>query len=152
MKNTTIYFGADHRGFHLKERLKAYLATRGFIVRDLGAHKRIATDDYATYGLRVARIVAKDPNSMGIVICGSGIGISVAANKIQGIRAGLAHSVAQAKAGRRDDLINILALAADFISTREAERMVNVFLTTPPGTSQRYHRRARSLNRFGTKT
>lgn len=144
----TIYLGADHRGFRLKERLKAFLVRRGYTVRDLGAKRVLPRDDYPQYGFAVGRAVRKDAKALGIAVCGSGIGINIAANKIQGIRAGLAMSVKQAKAGRREDRMNVLTLAADFTTRADAERIAMAFLTTVPSKAARYVRRARALNQY----
>jgi len=147
----TIYLGADHRGFRLKEHLKKYLSKKKIIVQDLGATRLLLKDDYPKYGLAVGRAVAKNAHDFGIVVCGSGIGITLAANKIRGVRAGLASSAAQASQGRREDHMNILGIAADFTSQATAERMTSAFLTAIPGRSARYRRRTRQTNQYGNK-
>lgn len=146
-----MYLAADHRGFRLKKHLKAFLTKRKFTVFDLGARDFVQTDDYPAYGIRAARAVVNNTNALGILICGSGVGIAAAANKIRGARAGCIASAAQAKAARRDDHLNLLVLAADFLTTHEAERIVAAFLATKPGNAPRYLRRVRALNRYGTK-
>jgi ribose 5-phosphate isomerase B len=136
-----IHIGADHRGFALKEDLKAYLDTNGHTVTDWGATTYVLDDDYPVFGKAVAHAVAKDPASLGIVICGSGGGISIAANKVAGIRAVLVHDETLARAVRNDDDANVLALGSDSISTESAQGVVEAFITTPFSGDARHLRR-----------
>ena len=141
-----IYLGADHRGFALKERLKAALKEEGYEIADEVAAALAPDDDYPDYAGAVARGVASAPDlSRGIVVCGSGIGADIAANKVSGVRAGLAASPDQAYQGRHDDDINVLALAADFTDEAAALKIAKVFLTTPFDGGERYARRLRKI-------
>ncbi len=138
----TIYIGADHRGFNLKERLKAVLVDEGYVVTDFGAATLTPDDDYPDYALAVAKKVGADPmQGRGIVICGSGFGVDIVANKVDGVRAGLAMSSDHAYQGRHDDDVNVLALAADFVDEETAVKIVKVFLTTPFAKEEKYARR-----------
>ena len=146
-----IVVGADHRGFHLKEKVKQTLVAEGYTVLDVGAQKMTRTDDYTTYARAAARKITKNPAARGILFCGSGIGMSIAANKMHGVRAGLAATPAQAKAGRVDDHMNILVVAADTTTHAQAKRIVAAFLATTPSAASRHLRRVRTLNRYGSR-
>lgn len=142
----TIYLGADHRGFALKEKIKQELLKEHYEVLDVGAKMLIAGDDYVDYAAKVAEAIGKDPEkSRGILICGSGFGMDIAANKFPRIRAALPMSADHAYQARHDDDANILALAADFTKEGEAFKIVKTFLTTPFGKEERYIRRIKKL-------
>ncbi len=145
----TIYLGADHRGFKLRERIKKQLADGGYDVVDLGNAALDPNDDYPDYAKAVAEKVAEHPgNDRGIVICGSGIGVDIAANKFRGIRCAFAMSVAQIAAARNDDDANMLALAADFLNEAAALLMVAKFLESPFNGDERYERRIKKISSF----
>src|SRR3990167_2156290 len=105
-----IYLGADHRGFQLKEELKQFLETN-YDVEDCGAFEKIESDDYTDFAIKVAEKVSSNEGSRGIVICGSGVGVDITANKFPKIRCGLGINREQIKAARNDDDVNVLALA-----------------------------------------
>jgi ribose 5-phosphate isomerase B len=129
-----IYLGADHRGFKLKEALKYYLKEQGYELADLGNAVYDKEDDFPDFAAEVAKKVSLAPEeARGILACGSGIGMAIVANKFRNVRAGLAMSPDQANAGRHDNNINILCLAADFTSEEDAKNIVRVFLATPFG-------------------
>lgn len=137
-----IYMGSDHRGFELKEHLKAFLQNLAYPVIDLGAVAHDESDDYPAFAAAVARRVSQDlGEGRGIVFCGSGVGVSIVANKFQGIRAALAWNADVAHASRADDDANVLALAADFTRPDEAERIASVWLQTPFSGGERHQRR-----------
>ena len=126
-----VYIGADHRGYKLKEALKIYLKELNFEVEDLGALELIPDDDYPDYALLVAKKVAEDPeNNRGILICGSGVGVDVVANKFKGVRSALGFDTKQAQMSRNDDNANVLSLSADFISESLAKEIVKIWLET----------------------
>lgn len=144
-----IYIGADHRGFALKEVLKNYLKELGFDFQDLGALQLDSADDYPDYALAVAKKVAENAaENRGILICGSGVGADVAANKVKGIRSALCFSAKQAQASRNDDDANILTLASDFVSEDLAKEIVKVWLETPFGGAERYVRRIEKIKKI----
>ena len=118
-----IYIAADHRGFRLKEELKKWLEKNLFEFRDLGATKYDQDDDYPLIAIKLGETVVHE-NSRGVLICGSGAGASIAANKVIGVRAGLCTSVKQASASRNDDNINILCLSSDWISLDENQKIL----------------------------
>lgn len=137
-----IYLGADHRGFNLKEHVKSYLKNQAYEVTDLGAQGLNPGDDYTAYAQAVAEKVSTEPdNSRGILVCGSGVGMDIAANKFVNVRCGLAISPDQIYAARHEDNINILSLAADATEESDAINIVRIFLATPFGAEERYKRR-----------
>lgn len=146
----TIYLGADHRGFALKEAIKKILKDDGYDVADLGAEQYDKDDDYPTFAGAVARKVSEDPAlRRGIVICGSGFGVDIAANKFAGVRSALAMSSDHIYVGRHDDDVNVLALAADFLDQATAIKIVKVFVSTPFAKEEpRYKRRLDQVTRF----
>lgn len=138
----TIYLGADHRGFALKEQVKEWLLARGERVEDVGAATFNASDDYPDFGARAANEVSKSPDERrGILFCGSGIGIAVAANKVKGIRASLVTTPELAHAARNDEDLNVLSLSADHTDFEAAKKIIETFLTTPFSSEERHHRR-----------
>ncbi len=137
----TIYIGADHRGYAMKEGLVAWLRGQGHDVHDMGALEIASADDYPDYAHAVAQEVSGDTESRGILLCGSGAGVAIAANKTHGIRAALIHDASIAKAARNDDDVNVLALGADYISLEDAQRVVSIFLETPFSGEERHMRR-----------
>lgn len=141
-----IYLGADHRGWELKAKIAKWLQGRGYEFEDVGAYDYDPNDDYVDYAIRVGEKVAS--KSRGIVICGSGVGVDIAANKIKGVRCGLGLAVDQIHAARKDDNINILALAADNTSEEQALKMVEKFLETDFVESERYLRRIEKIKRY----
>jgi ribose 5-phosphate isomerase B len=137
-----IYIGADHRGFYLKETLKQALRIDGYELIDLGNAESDGGDDYLDFASAVAEKVAGTGEEVrGIVICGSGIGVDVVANKFSGVRSALAISADQIRAGRQDDDVNVLSLAADFIKPEDALNIARVFISTPFKKEERFSRR-----------
>ncbi len=137
----TIYIGADHRGFALKEYIRDYLAGEGRAVVDCGNAALDEADDYPDFAKAVALRVADEAGAKGIVICGSGNGVAITANKVRGIRAAVAMSAEQARAARSDEDANVIALAADHTEREEAREIVEAFLSTPFLGEERHVRR-----------
>ena len=129
MENKLIPIGADHAGFQLKEQVIQYLQSNGYSVKDFGCYSKESID-YPDFGHPVAQMVEENPGMRGILICGSGNGINMTANKHQGIRSALCWKKEIAELARLHNDANIIALPARFISTEEAIEMVDVFLTT----------------------
>jgi len=147
----TIYLGADHRGFALKETLKQVLLDQAYDVVDVGAKVLVPDDDYPDYARAVAEAVGKNPidgGDRGILICGSGFGVDIAANKFPGIRAALPGSPDHAYVARHDDDANILAIAADFVDEATAQKIMETFLSTPFAKEDRYRRRIEKIAKF----
>lgn len=127
-----IYIGADHKGFYLKESLKQSLKHDGYEVIDMGNSEADDNDDYPDFAGAVAQKVAGAGNEVrGILICSSGIGVDITANKFAGVRSALAMSVDHIRAGRNDDDVNVLSLASDFTKPQDALAIVRMFLATP---------------------
>ena len=143
-----IYLGADHRGFGLKEKLKDLLTGLGYKFEDLGAFEYDKDDDYPDFAKAVAKKVAASPENRGILICGSGIGIAISANKIKGIRAGTILKPKQAEAAVNDEDLNILALAADFLNEGEVREIVKTFLETKFSGEERHKRRVNKIDQL----
>jgi len=142
-----VALGADHRGFALKEELKRWLAARGHEIVDFGPASADRVD-YPDYAFKVADAVVRHQADRGILICSTGIGMSIAANKVRGVRAVLADSVRLARLSREHNDANVLCLGADFVSAAEARRIVSVWLKTEFA-GGRHARRVRKLGRTG---
>ena len=144
-----IYIGSDHRGFELKARINEWLVGRGYEFQDLGAFEKRHEDDYTDYAIAVAQAVGKKPeSSRGIVICASGVGVDIAANKVDNVRCGLGFAEDQVHSARKDDNINVLALAADNTDHNYAVKLVEKFLETEFVESDRYLRRVEKISRY----
>jgi len=143
-----IYIGADHRGFELKDKISRWLFEMEHAYFDVGALKIDPNDDYTKYAEGVASLVAKNTGSRGILLCGSGVGVEVMANKFDGIRASVGKNVLQVEAGRNDDDMNILVIAADFTSEKEAKAMLIAFLETKFSGKVRYERRLEEIEKI----
>lgn len=143
-----LFLGADHGGFQMKEQLKRVLAAQGIPFRDLGAVRYVREDDFPFIAVRVARAVAKSPAHRGVLLCRSGVGMALAANKVRGIRAVQAGSVAIAVRSRREEDTNVLALASDFLSFVAARLILRRWLREPFRPLERYQRRLQQLQRL----
>jgi ribose 5-phosphate isomerase B len=137
----TIYLGADHAGFDTKELVKEHLDLNGYLVEDLGAHTHDPNDDYPQYAKAVAQAVRQHPGSMGILSCGNAEGIMIAANKFDGIRAGLGYSMYAARTLRNDDNANILSVPGRTELTDPILNIIDTFLSTPYSKDERHERR-----------
>ncbi len=122
-----IAIGSDHAGFALKEIVRQHLADKGFEVIDVGAYSAERVD-YPVYGQKVGELVASGEAAKGIVICGSGIGISIAANKVKGIRAALCSECLSARLSREHNDANVLAMGARLIGDTMALSITDTFL------------------------
>ena len=143
----TIYLGADHGGIALKAKLKAILANDAYEVVDVGADGADPGDDYPDFAKLVAEKVGEAPDAIrGILICRSGFGMDIAANKFRGVRAALPMSPDHAYQARHDDDVNVLCLAADFTDETTALNIVKVFLSTPFAKDGRYERRLQKIS------
>lgn len=143
-----IYLGADHRGFKLKAEIKVWLEKNGYEIVDAGAMIFDPNDDYPLIAEKLGKAIANTSGSMGILLCGSGVGASAAVNKVDGIRAAIGISDVQIKAGRHDDDMNVLVLAADEIPFEAAKKLITTFIQTPFGGAARYSRRLDQIKRI----
>src|ERR1041384_8322616 len=135
-----LAIGSDHAGFELKETLAAYLREAGHEVVDIGT-RSTAPVDYPDYAEAIARAVLDGGAERGVLLCGSGVGASVAANKIPGIRAGLCHDTYSARQGVEHDDMNFLVLGARVMCVALARELVKAFLGATFSTEERHRRR-----------
>lgn len=142
-----IYIGADHRGFELKEKIILWLKHNEESIEDEGAHMYDLSDDYPEYAQKVASLV-KGGGSKGILLCGSGVGVQIVANKFDGVRAAIGLSEEQVKRGREDDNMNILVIASDFTNLEEAKKMITVFLNTKYKKEIKHERRLNEIEKI----
>ncbi|MBL8229902.1 MAG: ribose 5-phosphate isomerase B [Bryobacterales bacterium] len=125
-----ISIGADHAGFALKEKLRERLQAEGHEVTDHGTTSAVSTD-YPDYAVAVAEDVRRHDADRGVLVCSTGVGMSIAANKVPGIRAALVLDTDAAELTRRHNDANVLALAAKYTTEEKAAELVEVFLATP---------------------
>jgi ribose 5-phosphate isomerase B len=141
-----IYIGADHRGFNLKERVKSFLREHGYESFDVGNMKYDGNDDYPDFAEAVAKKVgAESERDKGILICGSGVGMDIVANKFRDVRSVLAINADQVFDARHDDNANVLSLAADFITEEDTFKIVRIFLETPFAGDGHYRKRLEKI-------
>ncbi len=141
-----IGIGSDHRGYKLKEALKKYLLPKNHEVVDFGSIDDNPID-YPDIAFSLAESLKKEKIEKGILICGSGLGMTIAANKVRGVRAALCFSTRLAKRARQHNDANILVLAGDFIRPKQAKLVINVFLSTP-FEGDRHQRRLDKISRY----
>jgi ribose 5-phosphate isomerase B len=142
-----IVIGADHAGFELKQMLVPYLRELGYTVEDLGTESADPVD-YPDYAEAVARALLAGRADRGILICGSGVGASVAANKVPGIRAGVCHDTYSARQGVEHDDLNVLVLGARVIGPELAKELVRAFLMARFSGEERHRRRLEKLRQL----
>ena len=144
-----IYLAADHRGFELKNKLKEWLVDEGHEVTDLGADKYDEGDDYPDFGIPLAKQVsASKEKSLGVTICGSGVGMSVATGKVEGVRSVVVSDAVMTQAARRDDNINVIALGSDFIDFEKAKEIVKAAIETDFSGEERHKRRVGKIMEY----
>jgi ribose 5-phosphate isomerase B len=136
-----IALGTDHGGFALKSVIAHAISRAGHHVLDCGADKLQPDDDYPVFSERVARAVQSHQADRGIIICGSGVGASVAANKVAGIRAALCHDTFSAHQGVEDDEMNVLCIGARVVGPSLAAELVTTFLGAKFSGAERHRRR-----------
>lgn len=136
-----IYIAADHAGYELKNQLREHLTHQGYDVEDVGAMTLDEDDDYPKYAYAAAIKLIAGEDDKAVMICGSGQGMSIAANRVRGIRAALAWDQNSARAAKHDDDANVLVLPARFINEADAADMVDAWLKTEFGKDKKYHRR-----------
>ncbi len=139
-----VALGADHAGYALKQELVTHVKSLGHEALDLGAHNP-GTSDYPDYAAAVGKAVLRGEAERGIVVCGSGVGASVAANKLHGIRAGLCHDTYSAHQCVEHDDVNVLVLGARVIGVELAREIVNAFLAARFSNEIRHRRRLEKI-------
>lgn len=148
-----LYIGADHKGFDLKAQIKNFLADKGYQVEDCGASSRVDGDHYPDYASAVAKkVLGNYENSRGVLICGSGVGMEMAANKFKRIRAGLVMNPNHAFDVRNDDDTNVLVLAADYTPFDTAKKILITWLETPFSRDARHEERLKKIDLIEEET
>ncbi|MBU1088741.1 RpiB/LacA/LacB family sugar-phosphate isomerase [Patescibacteria group bacterium] len=142
-----IYLGADHRGYKLKEVIKEWLEEWEVEYRDLGNDKYDKGDDYVGFALKVAGKVVIE-KGIGILLCGSGVGVSIVANKVKGVRAALCTTEKQARKSREDEDANVLCLSAYSVDEKMNKKIVKMFLNTVFSSSERHIRRIGKIKKY----
>jgi ribose 5-phosphate isomerase B len=143
-----IFIGADHGGFKLKNNLVDWLLDQNIKVIDLGAKKLDNQDDYPDFSLKVAKEVANNPESFGILICRSGGGASIAANKVKNIRAVNVFDKKSTVHAKEDNDANIMTLGANWCDLEQAKELVTVFLETKFSNLERHIRRIGKIEKY----
>ena len=142
-----VFIAADHRGFELKNKLVEYLQEKDIRIEDFGNYQLDPLDDNPDFAQKVAQAVQQNPQeNLGIVICGSGIGVSIAVNRFKNIRCGIALNLHQVQHGRENDHINILAIASDYTDFETAKKYVDTFFSSHPKVDEKYTRRAHKFD------
>ena len=136
-----VAMGADHAGFHLKEQLVLWVKTLGHQPIDVGAHVIDPNDDFPDFALEVSKKVANGEAAKGILLCGSGVGASIVANKIPGVRAAMCHDTYSSHQGVEHDDMNVLCLGARIIGVELAKELVASFLNSNFIDETKYKRR-----------
>jgi len=140
-----IAIGADHAGFEYKVKLSDYLKSLGHIIIDVGTFNA-ESSDYPDFGAKCSQKVCSGEAEMGILICGTGIGMSMTANKFKGIRAAVCWNTETARLTREHNYANILCLGARFLTISECKEITDTFLKTSPKSEDRYLRRVNKIN------
>jgi len=142
-----VFIATDHRGFELKNKLVEYLQEKDIRIEDFGNYEFDPLDDHPDFAQKVAQAVQQSPQeNLGIVICGSGIGVSMAVNRFKHVRCGIALSIEQVQHGRENDHTNILAIASDYTDFETAKKYVDIFLSAHPKSDEKYLRRENKLD------
>ena len=151
MSAMKLYIGSDHNGVELKRKLTEYLQKAGYEVVSEGSEIQGPTDDFPQFAGRVVQAMRADSNtdSRGILICGSGQGMCMAANRFKGIRAALAWSQEEARSARNDDDSNVLCLSANEVSFDRTIGILHTWLLTPFAGAPRFIRRIQELDELG---
>ena len=146
-----IVIGSDHGGYELKKIIKKHLINQNITVDDKGCYSTDSVD-YPEIAQAVCNSVAEEKNNLGILICGTGIGMSIAANKIKEIRAGLCHTEIEAKLTRQHNHANVLCLGGRIIGTELAKTITDTFITTDFSNEERHKRRVKILKKMCSNT
>ena len=140
-----LLIGGDHGGFELKNQLGEVLRREGHEVVDVGAHDYDASDDYPDFSFAVAEGVARGDAERGVIICGSGVGAAVAANKVRGVRASLCHDTYSARQGVEHDDLNVLCLGGRVVGSALAAELVRAFVRAQFSGEERHRRRLQKV-------
>lgn len=147
-KKRVVYLGADHAGFGVKEKLKKFLDRKKISYEDLGAEKYDKKDDYPNFAIKVGEKVAKDKNARGILVCGSGAGMTIAANKVRGVRAVAAYDEYSARMSREHNDTNVLGLRGRNFPFDKIKKIVSIWLKTKFSNGERHIRRIKKISNY----
>ena len=149
----TVVIGCDHAGYAVKQRIIEHLAKKGYTIVDVGGFSAKTADDYPDYAEEVSKAVTSDKtkSTKGVLICGSGTGMVIAANKIDGIRASVVYDTYSAKMARHDNDANVIALRGRNFKTSIEPKLVDLFLSTPFSGLPRHKRRLRKVVQLETQ-
>jgi len=145
-----VIIASDHAGFRLKERIKQYLERKKIEFEDFGTDS-LHSVDYPDYAIKVAQAVAKNKDNRGLLICGTGTGMTIAANKVKGIRAVSAYDVYSAKMSRIDNDTNVLGLRGRYFPYEKIKKIISVWLDTPFSREKRHKRRIKKISAYERK-
>lgn len=126
-----ISLGSDHAGFKTKQDIKDYLISKGIEVVDVGTYDGTISTDYPDYAIKAAELVSSKETDFGIVVCGTGLGVAMSANKVVGVRATPVSTVEFAQLARQHNNANVLALSGRFVDLELNKKIVDMFLNTP---------------------
>ena len=142
-----VYVGADHRGFELKKEIVEFLRELEYEVNDLGPNNYNEEDDYSDIAIKLAEKVVQD-KAKGVLICASGVGVCIAANKVNGARAALCTGEKQARLAREDDNANILCLSAELIDKETNFEIIRIFMSTVFASEERFIERINKIEKY----
>ncbi len=148
MKRAVILIASDHAGFSLKEKIKCYFDDEKIAYRDLGPFNYDKHDDYPDYAFKLSLVVSKNKNALGILICGTGTGMVIAANKVRNIRAVAAYDMYSARLSRQHNNANILCLPSRHFPFSKVRLIIKTWLYTPFSYKPRHIRRIKKINSF----
>jgi ribose 5-phosphate isomerase B len=145
-----VYVGADHNGYHMRRNMIEYLKRAGYDVVDEGDTELDPADDYPIFAQKAVTdvLASQDPDARAILLCGSGQGMCMAANRFKGIRAALGYDHESVRASRNDDNANILCMASKTLNQAVANELADLFLKTPFGAAPRYIRRINEIDQM----
>ncbi len=143
-----IYISSDHAGFELKKEIKIFLKRKKYAFQDLGPKKYNKDDDYSDYAIKIAKKTAEKRNNKGILICNSGHGMNITANKIKGIRASICWNEKSAKYAKEHTNINILCLPSEFITEKDSKKIIERWLKTKKSDAKRHLRRLNKIKKI----
>jgi ribose 5-phosphate isomerase B len=146
-----VYLGADHNGFEFKREIASFLTHAGYNVVDEGGLMFSKEDDFPQFAGKVVSSLLgdKDKDSRGILVCGSGQGMCIAANRFKGIRASLCWNLEEARSARNDDDSNVLCLSSRYLSLEDTKSIIMTWLSTPFAGAPRFKRRIQQLDDLG---
>jgi ribose 5-phosphate isomerase B len=150
-RKTKIALGSDHAGLVVKNALLEYLTKDGYKVADLGTYSAESTD-YPDYAVKVAKAVQTGRCDRGLLVCGTGNGMAMTANKIPGVRAALAWSTATAKLVSEHNWSNVLCIPGRFVTIKEAKKILQTWLATPYDRGGRHERRVKKIMRLDCRS